>query len=115
MIDRFLPSASEYIRVLPEIILTLVGVLIMFLEAVVTDDEKKGFFPALSIAGLLAALVGTAVAYGDPGAAFQNMLMIDGFATFFRAVVIGVGLLAALASSGYLRRENSRGGEFYAL
>ncbi len=114
MLDNFMPGSSEYIRVLPEIILTLVGVLIMFLEAV-TKEDQKGIFAPLSIFGLAAALVGAVVAYGDPGPAFQNMLIVDGFATFFRVVVIGVGLLAVLSSVGYLRRENSRGGEFYAL
>jgi NADH-quinone oxidoreductase subunit N len=114
-ITSFLPSSSEYIRVLPEIILTLVATLIMFLEAVITDEKKKGIFAPLSILGLAAALIGAAMAYGDPGPAFQNMLIIDGFATFFRILVIGVGLLAVLSSVGYLRRENSLGGEFYAL
>jgi NADH-quinone oxidoreductase subunit N len=114
-IASFLPSSSEYIRVLPEIILTLVATLIMFLEAVITDDKKKGVFAPLSILGLAAALIGAVMAYGDPGPAFQNMLIVDGFATFFRVLVIGVGLLAVLSSSGYLRRENSFGGEFYAL
>jgi NADH-quinone oxidoreductase subunit N len=115
VLDNFLPSAAEYVRVLPEIILTLVATLIMFLEAVITDDDKKGIFAPLSILGLAAALIGAVMAYGDPGPAFQNMLIIDGFATFFRVVVIGVGLLAVFSSSDYLRRENSRGGEFYAL
>jgi NADH-quinone oxidoreductase subunit N len=113
--DNFLPSSSEYLRVLPEIILTLVATLIMFLEAVIADDKRKGIFAPLSILGLAAAMIGAVMAYGDPGPAFQNMLIIDGFATFFRILVIGVGLLAVLSSSGYLRRENSLGGEFYAL
>jgi NADH-quinone oxidoreductase subunit N len=114
-IANFLPSSSEYTRVLPEIILTLVGLLIMFLEAVITDDEKKSVFAPLAIGGLLAALIGTIMAYHDPGPAFQNMLIVDGFATFFRVLSIGVGVLAVLSSIGYLRRENSYGGEFYAL
>jgi NADH-quinone oxidoreductase subunit N len=115
VLDNFLPSSSEYIRVLPEIILTLVGVLIMFLEAVITDEKTKSIFAPLSIAGLAAALIGAVMAYGDPGPAFQNMLIIDGFATFFRVLVMGVGLLAVLSSVDYLRREGSFGGEFYAL
>ncbi len=115
MIDNFLPTSAEYVRVLPEIILTLVATLIMFLEAVISDDKRKGIFAPLSILGLAAAMIGAVMAYGDPGPAFQNMLIVDGFATFFRILVIGVGLLAVLSSSGYLRRENSRGGEYYAL
>jgi NADH-quinone oxidoreductase subunit N len=114
MIVNYLPTSAEYVRILPEIILTLVGVLIMFLETVTTEKQKSIFAP-LAILGLLGALAGAFAAYGDPGAAFQNMLIVDGFATFFRVLVIGVGLLAVLSSAGYLRQENSRGGEFYAL
>jgi NADH-quinone oxidoreductase subunit N len=114
VLDNFMPTSSEYLRVLPETILTLVGVLIMLLEAVL-DDDKKGIFAPLSIVGLAAALVASIAAFGDQGPAFQNMLLVDGFATFFRILVIGVGILAIFSSSGYLRREGSKGGEFYAL
>jgi NADH-quinone oxidoreductase subunit N len=114
VLDNFMPTSAEYMRVLPETILTLFGVFIMFLEAVL-DDDKKGIFAPLSIAGLLAAMFASLVAYLNPGPAFQNMLLVDGFSTFFRMLVIGVGILAILSSSGYLRREGSKGGEFYAL
>jgi NADH-quinone oxidoreductase subunit N len=43
------------------------------------------------------------------------MLVIDGFATFFRVLVIGVGLLTLLCSFQYLRREQAESGEYYAL
>lgn len=111
---NFLPTSSEYLRVLPEIILTLVGTLFLFLEAVLSD-RQKGVFPLLSILGLLGAAAGAIAAYGDPGPAFQNLLVIDGFATFFRVLVIVVGLLVVFTSADYLRRENAPGGEFYAL
>jgi NADH-quinone oxidoreductase subunit N len=107
-----MPTNAEYLRFLPEIILTLVGVLIMFLEAVLGNKQKSLFAP-LSIVGLAAALVAAATA--DPGAAFHNMLIVDPLGTFFRVLVIGVGILTVFSSSEYLRRENSPGGEFYAL
>src|SRR5580698_1010210 len=109
-----MPTSAEYMRVLPETVLTLFGVFIMFLEAVM-DDDNKGIFAPLSIAGLAAAIFASMLAYLNPGPAFQNMLQVDGFATFFRILVMGVGILAILSSSGYLRREASKGGEFYAL
>ena len=111
---NFLPTSAEYIRVLPEIILTVMGTLILLLEAALPDRQKWIFAP-LSLAGLVAALLGALAAYSDPGTAFQNMIVVDGFATFFRVLVIGVALLAVLSSSDYLRREGSMGGEFYAL
>src|SRR5579863_7789204 len=109
-----LPTSAEYFRVLPEIILTLFGTLIMFLEAVLKEDQKRILGP-LSIVGLAAALWGAIAANSDPGPAFHNMLIVDGFATFFRVLVITVGILVVFSSTEYLRREKSPGGEYYAL
>jgi len=108
------PLSAEYFRILPEIVLTLVGVMIMFLEAVLREDQKKIFGP-LTIVGLAAALGAAVAAGGDPGAAFHGMMVVDGFATFFRVLVIGVGLLAVFSSIEYLDREHMNGGEYYAL
>jgi NADH-quinone oxidoreductase subunit N len=109
-----MPTGSDYVRILPEIILTIFGTLIMFLEALLSERQKKMFGP-ISVLGLAAALVGAIVANSDPGAAFSNMLMVDSFATFFRVLVIGVGLVAIFSSTDYLERERSSGGEYYAL
>jgi NADH-quinone oxidoreductase subunit N len=109
-----MPTSAEYIRVLPEIILTLFGTLIMFLEAVL-KDRQKGILTVIAILGLGGAVAGAIVANGNPGLAFHDMIVVDGFATFFRVLVILVGLLAVLASTEYLRRENAGTGEFFAL
>jgi NADH-quinone oxidoreductase subunit N len=109
------PTSAEYFRVLPEIILSLAGVLIMLLEAVFTRDEQKKIFGPLSIVALIAAMVAAIAAAGDPGAAFSGMLIIDGFASFFRVLVAGIGIVAILSSTAYLQRENMPGGEYYAL
>src|SRR4051812_41741551 len=108
MLVNFLPTSAEYVRILPEIILTLVGVLIMFLEAI-SDGRRKGIFAPVAVLGLLGALVGALMANTDPGPAFQNMISVDGFATFFRVLTIGVGLLAVLSSTDYLRHEGAEG------
>jgi NADH-quinone oxidoreductase subunit N len=114
MSANFIPTAAEYFRILPELILTLVATLIMFLEAVLPED-RKSIFPKISLAALAAALWAAIVAYSNPGSAFQQMLIIDGFATFFRVLVIIVGILSVLCSIQYLRRERAEGGEFHAL
>lgn len=109
-----MPTTPEYLRFLPEIILTLTGVLIMLLEAVLPRGETKtSIFAPLSIVGLSAALFAAATA--DAGSAFHDMLIVDPFGTFFRVLVCGIGILAVFSSSEYLRRENMPGGEFYAL
>lgn len=109
---NYLPTNAEYIRFLPEIILTLAGTLIMLLEAFRKEGQKSAAstVAAFSLAGALIAAHSM-----TPGPAFQNMILIDGLATFFRILVIVTGFLIVLGSSGYLRREQHEGGEYYAL
>ena len=111
-IANFLPTTADYVRFLPELLLTLAGVLIMFLEALRPEGHKSnaGLFAIVALVmALPAALLAT------PGPAFQGMLMVDGMATFFRTLVVVVGLLVVFSSTDYLRRENQESGEFYAL
>jgi NADH-quinone oxidoreductase subunit N len=109
---NFLPTTVDYARFLPEILLTLAGTMIMFLEAMRREGQKShaGVF---AIVALLMALPAALMA--PPGPAFQGMLVIDGMATFFRALVIVVGLLIVFASTDYLRQEKQETGEYYAL
>jgi NADH-quinone oxidoreductase subunit N len=111
---NFAPSAAELTRFLPEIILTIFGTLIMVMEGIREGKWERAYGP-LSIAGLVGALAASIYAYDNPGAAFSGMLMVDGFATFFRVLVIGVGILTVLASDHYLAREGVEVGEYYAL
>src|ERR1700704_244236 len=90
---NYIPTGDEYFRFLPEIILSIVGTLIMVLEPL-TSEKNKGILAKISLAGLFAALWAAVVAYSNPGYAFQNMIVVDGFSTFFRVLVIIVGILA---------------------
>ncbi len=110
----FVPSAAELCRFLPEIILTLAGTAIMVLTPFFRNRGASRL-GSLALAGLLAAAVAAITAQSNPGPAFQGMLMVDGFATFFRVLVIAVGVLTLLSSSHYLRREGVEPGEYYAL
>ena len=62
--------------------------------------------------GLLAALGGAIYAYQQPGPAFGGMLVVDGFATFFRVLVIVVGILTVLPSYRFLARQEAETGEY---
>src|SRR5438445_8947184 len=106
MLANYLPTGAEYFRFLPEIILTTVATIIMMLEPIL-GARNRSLLPNLSLAGLFAALWAAVVAYSNPGPAFQNMLLIDGFATFFRVLVIIVGILVVFCSGQYLRREKA--------
>ncbi|NWF84523.1 MAG: NADH-quinone oxidoreductase subunit N [Bryobacteraceae bacterium] len=110
----FMPSAQELMRFAPEMLLTLAGTLIMLLEPF-TESGNKSRLAWLALGALLAALGLTAVSAADPGPAFSNMLLIDEFGTFFRFLVLAVGVLTILISTHYLRSGGHESGEFYAL
>src|SRR5262249_46281545 len=80
-----------------------------------TADKDKNRMGVIALIGLAAAAWGTMVAQSNPGAAFQSMLIVDGFASFFRYLVIGVGILTLGCSFAYLKRERADSGEYYAL
>ena len=73
MAANFVPTGLEYIRIMPELILTIVATLIMVLEAML-PERSKGVFATISVAALAAALGASLLAYSNAGPAFQDML-----------------------------------------
>ncbi len=113
-VNLAIPPAADYLRVLPEIILTVAGTIIMLLEAVM-GRRSRTVLGYLSIAALAVAIWGSVVALDNGGPAFSGLLIVDGFATFFRILVMCVGILTILQSFQYLSREKANSGEYYAL
>ena len=115
MPDNFLPTGVEYLRFLPEIILTVVGALIMLIEGMAGDRPRRAASGTLAILAIVLAIGASIAAGAHPGYAFSNMLIVDGFATFFRVLVLVVALLTVLISFQYLDREHASAGDFFAL
>jgi NADH-quinone oxidoreductase subunit N len=114
MLGDFQPRAFEYLRFLPEILLSLFGIAIMMLEAI-TTESKKTLLGGLSVLAIALAFAANIWAYFNRGAAFQNMIVVDGYGAFFRGLVLVAGVLCILASFSYLKREAAQRGEYYAL
>lgn len=110
---NLIPSATDLIRFLPETILTVAGTLIMLLTAAM-GHRSRGF-GNVSLVALLGAMGAAIYAYTAPGEAFSGMLIVDGFATFFRVLVIAIGILVVLSSYRFLWREGVDTGEYHAL
>jgi NADH-quinone oxidoreductase subunit N len=111
---NFMPTGADYLRILPEIIMTLAGVLIMLLEGLLGENKKRNL-SVLTFVAFAAALVSAVAANANPGLSFSNMLIVDDFATFFRVLVIGVGILSLFSATQYLKREHAESSEYYAL
>mgnify|MGYP005842582667 CR=1 FL=1 len=111
---EFVPSTIEMLRILPEIVLVAAGTLLMVLEVLLGGRSREAL-AGIAFAGMMGALFAAVAADAQRGPAFNGMIAVDGFGTFFRVLVIAVGILAVLASMQYLRRERADGGEYYAL
>jgi NADH-quinone oxidoreductase subunit N len=106
-------TSTDAVRLLPEIILTVAGTLLMVSGAV--RRRPSNAFGHGAIAALALAIWATFYAYSTPGSAFGGMLVVDGFATFFRAIVLVVGILTVLPSYRFLRRQGAETAEYHAL
>jgi NADH-quinone oxidoreductase subunit N len=109
-----LPQLGEYTRLLPEIILSVFGTALMVLNPLV---RRRGspFAGNIAIVGLALALFGAIYANMSPGDAFSHMIVVDGYATFFRVLVISIGIVVVLGSYSFLSREGAESGEFHSL
>ena len=107
-------NPSDLIRFLPEIILTVMGTLIMVLDPLIDRRESK-VYGTLSLCTLVAAIGAAIYAYSMRGPAFGGLLVVDGFATFFRVVVFGVGIFTILQSFSFLKRQQAETSAFHAL
>jgi NADH-quinone oxidoreductase subunit N len=111
---NLMPPAADMLRFLPEIVLTVMGTLLMVLDPVLQKRSSR-LFGHLGIVALLGAMAAAVIAYANAGPAFGGLLMVDGFATFFRMVVFGVGILTILPSYRFLERQGAEPGEYHAL
>lgn len=107
-------NIADLIRFLPEIILTIAATLLMVLDPLL-NKRASNAFGHISILALIGAIAASVYAYGNPGPAFGGLLMVDGFATFFRILVMVVGILTVLASYRFLQVQDAETGEYHAL
>src|SRR6202161_3018810 len=111
---NFMPTGTDYLRILPEIIMTIGGTLIMLIEGLLRENKKRNL-AVFTFVAFAAALVAAVAANGNQGVSFANMFIVDGFATFFRVLVIAVGILSLLSAVQHLKREHAESAEYYAL
>src|ERR1035437_2703498 len=111
---NFAPSATDLLRFAPETILTIAGTLLMVLDPLFARRFPK-LFGHLSIGALIVAIYASVAADSVRGISFSNLLVVDGFGTYFRVLVLCIGILSVLSSYRYLEREQAETGEYHAL
>jgi NADH-quinone oxidoreductase subunit N len=109
------PQGVEYVRILPELVLSLFGITIMLLDPLVDEQKSQKTLGIIGFVGTIAALLATWSMAQSPGLAFSDSIRIDGFSVFFHVLVISVAAVVILSSFEYMRVQHIRAGEYYAL
>ncbi|MBE3589654.1 MAG: NADH-quinone oxidoreductase subunit N [Firmicutes bacterium] len=105
----------DFTGILPELALAA-GSLLLLLLAVAPGGRRAGAAAATAALTLAAALaLLPAAAHAGHGAVLGGMVVLDGFGTFFRAVLIGAALVVVLTGARYVAARGLAAPEFYAL
>ena len=107
-------QASDFVRILPQVVLSLSAILVMVLEPFLPAVRRAmlGWFALLGVAGAAAAAI---QASHSPGLAFGGTVAADRFSLYFILLFLFVAALCLLGSFDYLKRDHIHHGELYAL
>jgi NADH-quinone oxidoreductase subunit N len=113
--SRILPQSADYVRVLPEIVLSIFGMIVMLVEPLLEDKKSQKVLGGIALLGTFASLGATWFMAQNTGLAFWDTVQIDGFSVFFHVLVIAIAAVVILTSYEYMSVQRIRAGEYYAL
>lgn len=113
--SQALPQAVDYIRLLPEIVLSIFGMIVMLLDPVLDERRSQKTLGGIALVGAFAALAATLFQSQYPGLGFWNVIQVDAFSVFFHFLVAAVTAVVILTSYEYMAVQEIRAGEYYAL
>ena len=78
--------------------------------------KRKGYLTVLSVIGLLVAGLFTVLMWDNgPQSIFNNLLVVDNFALFFKVLLLGISIIVILSSTDYVGKLANLHGEYHAL
>jgi NADH-quinone oxidoreductase subunit N len=113
--SQVIPQGVDYVRILPELILSVFGIVVMVLDPLVDEEKSQSTLGVIALVGTLAGLASTWYMAQSPGLAFSNMVRVDTFGVFFHYLIIAIAAVVILSSFEYMRVQRIRAGEYYAL
>ena len=114
-ITQTIPQGVEYVRILPEIVLSLFGMAIMVLDPLVDERSSQKLLGFIALIGSVAAIAATFYQAQSPGMGFWGVIKVDAFSTFFHVLITATTAVVILSSFEYMQTQNIRAGEYYGL
>jgi NADH-quinone oxidoreductase subunit N len=109
-------NPGDMLRILPEIILTITGVLIMLVDASLPPAVPRRWLGWIAAIGTMIAVWGSISQLGLPvGTGFYGTVETSPFTVFFHVLICGIVLVALLLALDTLPENSHHQGEYYAL
>jgi len=108
---------TDLLALLPELIIVVAACLVIVLDPI-TPASRRDLLAWLSVGALALCLGitgGQISVLNDRMSAFNNLVVIDAYARFWKIVLYGVTGLTILLSLPYLKAERTHLGEFYGF
>jgi NADH-quinone oxidoreductase subunit N len=103
-------------RILPELLLTITGVLAMLIEPIMPPGMTRKPIGVLALLGVIAALVASLWQLSlPPGTAFYGTVQTDAFSIFFHVLICSIVLVALLIAFDVFDGTKEKPAEYYAL
>ncbi|MGC2621016.1 MAG: NADH-quinone oxidoreductase subunit N [Acidobacteriaceae bacterium] len=107
---------NSALRILPEIVLTLGGILVMFFDAMLAKASSRKPLGWLAVLVALGALAASFWQYQlTPGTAYSGVVQTDAFSVFFHVLIAGIVLAALLVTLDAVTDATEGLGELFAL
>jgi NADH-quinone oxidoreductase subunit N len=107
---------DQLLRILPETILTITGVLIMLVEPVLPKTASRKSMGWLAILGTLIALFASLSQVSAPaGTAYYGLVQTDAFSGFFHVLIASIVLVTLLVTLDAVSDTTENLGELFAL
>jgi NADH-quinone oxidoreductase subunit N len=112
-----LPGGADYVRILPEIVLSIFGMAVMVLDPLIDERRSQRLLGGIALAGSVVTIAATLFQAQQRfwGSGFWDMVKVDAFSIFFHFVVASVLILVILSSYEYMEVQQIRAGEYYGL
>ncbi len=107
---------NSLIRILPEVLLTLTGVVIMMVEPLLPKGASRKSMGWLAVLGTLFALGTSLAQFNTPsGTAYFGLVQTDAFSAFFHVTIGSIVLVSLLVTLDAVSATTENLGELFAL
>jgi len=109
-------QVPQVYRILPEVLLTITGVLLMLIEPVMPAGMNRKLMGYLALLGVLAALIASVLQLGlPPGTAYYCRVQTDAFSVFFHVLICSIVLVTLLIALDVYDGGKEKPAEYFPL